>query len=195
MKYLGLDFDEIMVPLFQGNFKEELFKHSASGKVPVLKTGEFEVWDSLAICEFLNDTYPQAKLWPKDAHAKAIARSISCEMHSGFFTIRNDMSMNMRRVIEGFTPSKNCQIEIDRVKDIWIKCRAEFGAEGGFLFGHFTIADAMYAPIISRFTSYQIPMEGTVKDYAQTVLNLPMMKEWAAEAQLEEWVIEGAEYK
>ena len=194
MKHIGLDFEEIMVPLFQGNFKEELFKHSASGKVPVLKTGDFEIWDSLAICEFLNDTYPDAKLWPEGSQAKAMARAVSCEMHSGFFTIRNDISMNMRRDIQGFVPSDACQVEIDRVQEIWTTCRTEFGAEGPFLFGRFSIADAMFAPIVSRFTSYNIPMEGVVKDYAETVLDLPMMQEWTEAAKKEEWVIDRAEY-
>lgn len=194
MKYLELDFDEVVVPLFRDDFKDELLKHSASGKVPVLKVDGDEIWDSLAICEYFNDEFPQAKLWPEDRYAKAIARSISCEMHAGFFTIRNDMSMNMRRLIDGFTPSADCQVEIDRVLEIWTTCRERFGEDGPFLFGHFSIADIMYAPIVSRFTSYQISMKGVAQEYAQTVLALPMMQEWTGAALKEEWVIDLAEY-
>lgn len=194
MKHVGVEFDEIMVPLFQGDFKEEIFKYSASGKVPILKVGEDEIWDSLAICEYLNDQFPQANLWPEESYAKAIARAVSCEMHSGFFTIRNDMSMNMRRKIEGFVPSEACQIEIDRVKEIWTTCRNRFGKTGPFLFGHFTIADMMFAPIVNRFTTYQIVTDETVNAYMEAVLSMPSMKEWKEEALKEDWVIEEAEY-
>ncbi len=193
MKHLGLDFNEVVIPLFQGNFKEKILAHSHAGKVPILKGDGFDLWDSLSICEFLNDQYPEGKLWPTEAKAKAVARSISCEMHSGFFNIRNDMPMNMRRVIDGVTPSAACQTEIDRVVEIWTNCREEFGKEGPYLFGAFTIADAMYAPVVNRFVTYQVPVSGQAATYMKTMQDMPSMKEWKADAIKEDWVIEAVE--
>ncbi|WP_135079759.1 glutathione S-transferase family protein [Terasakiella sp. SH-1] len=193
LKHIGLDFDEIIVPLFEGDFKEELLKHSPSGKVPVLKTGDQEIWDSLAICEYLNEQNPEAHLWPKDSEARAIARSVSYEMHSGFFNIRNDMPMNIRRTIDGFEPSGLCQEEISRIIEIWTSCRQRFGQAGPFLFGSFSIADAMFAPVVARFRSYGIEVKGVAADYMQAVWTLSSMEEWATAAASEEWVIEAVE--
>jgi len=194
MKHLNLGFDEILIPLFRDGFKEKLLEYSASGKVPVLKDEGLEIWDSLAICEYLNEKHPEGNLWPKEIYAKAVARAVSCEMHSGFFTIRNDMSMDMRNIVEGFIPSPICQSEIDHVIKIWTSCRERFGGDGAFLFGSFSIADAMFAPIVSRFTTFQIPLKGVAQEYAQTILNMDAMKEWTEAAKKEEWVIVPADY-
>ncbi|GGF55710.1 glutathione S-transferase [Terasakiella brassicae] len=193
MKHLGLDFDEIIVPLLQGNFKEELFTHSPSGKVPVLKVDGQEIWDSLAICEYLNEEYPDANLWPIDKSARAHARSISYEMHSGFFNIRNDMPMNMRRARGNFHASPLCQAEIDRILAIWTDCRKNYGQNGPFLFGDFSIADAMFAPVVSRFDTYGVAVDGVVKDYMETILNMAHLKEWRDAGKVEEWIIDEAE--
>lgn len=193
MKHLGLDFDEIVVPLLQGNFKEELLTHSPSGKVPVLKVDGQEMWDSLAICEYLNEEYPDAKLWPVDKSARGHARSISYEMHSGFFNIRNDMPMNMRRARGNFQASPLCQAEIDRILAILADCRENYGQNGPFLFGDFSIADAMFAPVVSRFDTYGIAVGDVVKDYMETILNMAHLKEWREAGTLEEWVIAEAE--
>ncbi|SCA55456.1 Glutathione S-transferase domain protein [Candidatus Terasakiella magnetica] len=193
MKHLGLDFDEIVVPLFEGDFKEELLKHSPSGKVPVLKFKDQEIWDSLAICEYLNEENPDAGLWPVETEARAIARSVSYEMHSGFFNIRNDMPMNIRRTIDGFSPSSLCQEDINRIIEIWTSCRQRFGQSGPFLFGQFSIADAMFAPVVSRFNSYRIPIKGVAADYMHAILTLSSMEEWTESACGEEWVIEAVE--
>jgi len=193
MRHLDLEFEETIVPLLVDGFKEELLKHSASGKVPVLKVEGNEIWDSLAICEYLNDRYPAGQLWPMDEYAKAIARSVSYEMHSGFFNIRNDMPMNMRRIVDGFEPSSLCQQDIERVLEIWESCRERFGQNGPFLFGEFSIADAMFAPVVSRFNTYKIPMSGNVAAYVQTVLDMPLMQEWKKTAIGEAWVIDQVE--
>ena len=193
MKHLGLEFEEIIVPLLVDGFKEQLLSHSGSGKVPVLKIDGKEIWDSLAICEYLNEQHPEGKLWPDDDYAKAIARSVAYEMHSGFFNIRNDMPMNMRRTVDAFTPSSLCMSEIDRVVEIWTSCRDRFGEGGPFLFGEFSIADAMFAPVVSRFTTYKIPILGVTSDYMEAILNMDSMKEWAEAAKSEEWVIEQVE--
>jgi len=193
MRHLDLEFEETIVPLLVDGFKEELLKHSASGKVPVLKVEGNEIWDSLAICEYLNDRYPAGQLWPMDEYAKAIARSVSYEMHSGFFNIRNDMPMNMRRIVDGFEPSSLCQQDIERVLEIWESCRERFGQNGPFLFGEFSIADAMFAPVVSRFNTYKIPMSGNVAAYVQTVQDMPLMLEWKKTAIGEAWVIDQVE--
>ncbi len=193
MKHLGLDFEENVVPLFEGDFKEELLGHSPSGKVPVLKVDGEEIWDSLAICEYLNECYPDAGLWPQEEHTRAVARSCAYEMHSSFFSIRNDMPMNVRRKIDGFTPSSLCKQEIDRVAEIWTSCRQRFGQSGPFLCGKFGIIDAMFAPVVSRFHSYGIELEGIAADYMQAILTLSMMEEWTESARGEEWVIEAVE--
>lgn len=193
MKHLGLEFEETIVPLLEGDFKEELLSHSASGKVPVLKVDGKEIWDSLAICEYLNDQFPDGKLWPEDEYARAVARSVSYEMHSGFFNIRNDMPMNMRRIVDGVIPSSLCQSEIDRIVEIWTSCRTRFGTDGPFLFGSFSIADAMFAPVVSRFTTYKIPLTGEARDYVETILSMTALQEWAVAARQEEWVIEQVE--
>lgn len=193
MKHLGLEFEETVIPLMIDGFKEELLSHSGSGKVPVLKVEGKEIWDSLAICEYLNDRYSAGQLWPMDEYAKAVARSVSYEMHSSFFNIRNDMPMNMRKTVDGYTPSSLCQSEIDRVVEIWTSCRERFGQDGPFLFGQFTIADAMFAPLVSRFTTYKIPVMGEAADYMKVVLEMPMMQEWSNSAKGEGWVIEQVE--
>ncbi|WP_419797581.1 MAG: glutathione S-transferase family protein [Terasakiella sp.] len=193
MKHLGLDFEEIIVPLLQGNFKQELLRHSPSGKVPVLKVDGQEIWDSLAICEYLNEEFPDENLWPVDKSARAHARSISYEMHSGFFNIRNDMPMNMRRTRGNFQPSLICQAEIERILAIWADCRENYGQNGPFLFGVFSIADAMFAPVVSRFETYDIAVDDVVKDYMETILNMAHLKEWREAGTVEEWVISEAE--
>lgn len=193
LKHLGVSFDEVIVPLMQDNFKEELLKHSPSGKVPVLKVDGQEIWDSLAICEYLNESYPDAHLWPQDDTARAVARSVSYEMHSGFFEIRNGMPMNVRRTIDGFEPSSLCQVEIKRIEEIWTSCRERFGGNGDYLFGDFSIADAMFAPVVSRFKSYGIAVNPTCQMYMETILQMPTMQEWTEDAIGEEWVIDVAE--
>ncbi|NVK19374.1 MAG: glutathione S-transferase family protein [Methylocystaceae bacterium] len=193
MKHLGLEFDEVVIALFQGDFKDKIFAHSPAGKVPILKAGGVDVWDSLAICEFLADQYPDARLWPENQAEKALARSISYEMHSGFFTIRNEMPMNIRRKIDGFKISADCQGEIDRVKEIWTECLSKKTQEGPFLFGQFSIADAMYAPIVWRFNSYGVQLDGVLADYSHAMRSMDIMQDWVAAAKDEEWVIDIAE--
>jgi len=194
MKHLGLEFDEVVIPLMQDEFKEKILSYSPAGKVPILKAEGFDVWDSLAICEYFNDQHPDAKLWPVEISEKALARSVAYEMHSGFFTIRNDMSMNIRRKVEGFSPSAECQVEIERVKEIWKDCLNKKSGSGDFLFGEFTIADAMFAPVVWRFHGYGISLEGALADYSKAVRDMAIMQDWVEAAKAEEWVIEAAEF-
>ncbi|MDV7339486.1 glutathione S-transferase family protein [Terasakiella sp. A23] len=193
MKHLGLEFDEVVIPLMQDDFKAKILAHSPAGKVPILKADGFDVWDSLAICEYLNEEHGAGKLWPSDAGEKALARSVAYEMHSGFFTVRNDMPMNIRRIVDGFNPSADCQAEIDRIKEIWTDCLNMKTAEGPFLFGEFSIADAMFAPVIWRFNSYGIVLEGALADYSRAVREMEIMQDWVEAAKAEEWVMDAVE--
>jgi glutathione S-transferase len=185
MKQAGIGFEEIRLSLYQDGAKERLLQHSAAGKVPVLKDGGLTIWDSLAICEYLAETHPQKQLWPADRATRAHARSISAEMHSGFTNVRNQMPMNVRREIPGRVRTPEVASEIARVETIWNECRSRHGVHGPFLFGAFSIADAMYAPVVSRFRTYDVALQGTAAQYAATIHALPAMQEWIAAARAE----------
>jgi glutathione S-transferase len=189
MKIAGLPFSEQPIPWHGPGTKAEILLHSPSGKVPALKIEEngltATVWDSLAICETLAERHPEAALWPKNAAARAQARSIVAEMHSGFPDLRSALSMDIAR--RHATPPLNdaLQAQIARIVTIWEGTLARFGGDGGFLFGHFTIADAFYAPVVTRFETYGIHLPPTAQLYSQRILALPAMREWELAARAE----------
>ncbi len=175
MKVLGLTFDEIRISLYGPGSKARILAHSPAGRVPILKDGETLVWDSLAIIEYLAERYPQ--LWPRDRAERARARSISAEMHSGFAALREHMSMNVRKRYPGKGRTSEVDKDIARIGAIWAE------AKGPFLFGEFTAADAMYAPVVLRFRTYDV--EGPNRRYLQAMLALPAMREWIEAAERE----------
>jgi glutathione S-transferase len=177
MKVLGIPFREQRVPLYGAGSKEELLRHSPAGKVPVLVDGDLAVWDSLAILETLAERNPG--LWPADAAQRARARSISAEMHSGFANLRNHMSMNVRRRFPDKGRTPEVLAEIRRIVEIWSACR------GPFLFGAFCAADAMYAPVVLRFRTYEVELPPVCRAYADAVLALPALQEWMRDAERE----------
>lgn len=185
MKQAGIAFEEIRLSLYAEGAKQKLLEHSAAGKVPVLKDGDLTVWDSLAICEYLAERYPEKQLWPAQPAARARARSISAEMHSGFTNLRNQMPMNVRREIPGRARTPEVAADVARVETIWNECRSRHGADGPFLFGAFCIADAMYAPVASRFRTYGVALAGAGAQYAAAIHALPAMREWIAGAHAE----------
>jgi glutathione S-transferase len=185
MKQAGIAFDEIRLSLYETGARQNLLKYSATGKVPVLKDGDLTIWDSLAISEYLAEKYPAKNLWPSPAAARAHARSISAEMHSGFASLRSHMPMNVRREMPGRTRTPEVLAELARIESIWNECRARFGAPGPFLFGAFSIADAMYAPVVSRLRTYGATPGGAAGQYAATIHALPAMQEWIAAARTE----------
>ncbi len=193
MRQAKLDFDEVRIPLYGLGASEMLARWSPSGKVPALHDGERVVWDSLAICEYLAEQFPGKGLWPDDVTARAVARSVSAEMHSGFSDLRSAMPMNCRGSFPGKGLTEGSCRDITRVVAIWNDCRSRFGSNGGFLFGHFTIADAMYAPVVLRFATYGVPLEGAARAYADTILALPPMQEWLAAGRDEIEVIDAFE--
>ncbi len=183
LKACGIPFTEERIRLRQPDSKAEILRNSPSGKVPVLKTETGIVWDSLAILEYLAEQHPKCHLWPQDGEARAAARSISAEMHAGFATLRNDMSMDLLARLPSPPMSAALEAEIRRIVAIWHDARSRFGKDGPFLFGTFTNADAMYAPVATRFRTYGVDLarfgdDGTAADYAAALLAMPAMAEW-----------------
>jgi glutathione S-transferase len=177
----GIAFDEVCVPLYQQGSKVAIQAHAPAGrtpygKVPILRDGATTVWDSLAICEYAAERWPSIHGWPADITRRAHARAISAEMHAGFATLRSEMPMNCRRERAPVTQGAQLQGEIDRVTEIWTSCRK--AASGSFLFGAFGIADAMYAPVVLRFTIYQVSLPAVAQAYVDTMLALPSMQKW-----------------
>lgn len=194
LKRTTVDFDEVVIPLYQPGSRETILKYSPSGRLPALRHGDVVVWDSLAICEYLAESFPTFGLWPKDAAARAVARSVSAEMHSGFAALRQQFPMNIRSSFPGRGVTPEAQADINRVMSIWRDCRTRFGAGGDFLFGPFTIADAMFAPVVTRFRTYKIELEREADAYCETILALPAMQEWAAAAKNEPMIVEAFEF-
>jgi len=190
MKYFKIPFKEILIPLYEGDYRQKILKYSPAGKVPALVLGNVVVWDSLAICEFLAETFPRKNLWPKEGQARAVARSVCAEMHSGFIALRRNCPMDVRAIKSDFNVPTDAQKDTDRIISIWESCRRQFGKKGNFLFGNFTIVDAFYAPVVWRFNTYGIQLSGAAKIYFDEMLKLPEMKEWKSAAQKEPWVIE-----
>ncbi|MEE8515196.1 MAG: glutathione S-transferase family protein [Alphaproteobacteria bacterium] len=187
----GVDYDEIVIPLRQANTTENILRHSPSGKVPALRHGETVIWDSLAIAEYLAEHVPDAGLWPSGIEARAVARAVSAEMHAGFVALRRNMPMNIRAGAAKTAPELDDDVrsDVNRIEAIWRDCRQRFGGDGELLFGGFTIADAMYAPMASRFRTFGIALEDTGQAYLEAVLGHPLMVEWTNAARNETWII------
>ena len=185
MKQGGIEFKEVRLSLYAEGARQTILQHSPTGKVPVLKDKELNIWDSLAICEYLAEKYPDKCLWPAEVSARALARSISAEMHSGFADLRNQMPMNVRREISPRLPTPGVAADIARVQMIWSGCRKQFGHQGPFLFGAFCIADAMYAPVVSRLRTYGVRLSSPAAEYAAMIHALPAMQEWISAARAE----------
>ncbi|MDR3438558.1 glutathione S-transferase family protein [Telmatospirillum sp.] len=185
LKQSGLAFDEVLIELRQPDSKANILAHSPSGWVPVLKNGTLTVWDSLAICEYVAELACAVPLWPENKGARAIARSVSAEMHSGFPALRNHLSMDLTQRIALSSIPDDAKVDIARIQALWNDCRSRFGAGGPFLFGRWSIADAMYAPVVTRFDTYSVPLDPVSAAYSAAVLAMPAMQEWIAAAKLE----------
>src|SRR3546814_654686 len=166
----------------------------SSGKVPILWDGEAVVWDSLAIVEYLAEKAGRDTFWPTDDAARAMARSMAAEMHSSFTALRRKHSMNIRQVFEAKRPDDDVLGDLQRIMQIWAEARARFGGGGDFLFGDFGAADIMFAPVVTRIVTYQLPVPRFAPAYMHAVLEHPFMQDWIAAAQEEEWVIEQFEH-
>lgn len=189
----GLPFEEMVVPLYDAEWDKRREGNEfapSSGKVPILWDGDIVVWDSLAIIEYLDEASGGDKFWPKDKAARAMARSMAAEIHSSFAALRRACPMNIRQVHPPTPPSPEVMADISRLMEIWAQARARFGGEGDFLFGEFGAADIMYAPVITRFVSYSLPIARFAQSYGQAIISHPFMQEWIGGAQAEDWVIE-----
>lgn len=189
LKQTGSEFREIRIPLDTPTTQESLRQYSPSGRVPVLLDGSLVIWESLAICEYLAEQFPAAGLWPTDPLARAIARSVSHEMHSGFRALRQWMPMDCRATLPGQGREPGVQEDIERVTQLWKECRHQFGAGGDFLFGSITIADAMYAPVVSRFLTYGVELDPVCAAYREAIWQWPALQEWVAAAREEVEII------
>jgi glutathione S-transferase len=192
LKQAGIAFEEKVIPIYMDGSAEAIRVYSPAGKVPILKDGDLTVWDSLSIIEYVAEKHPT--LWPADAKARAIARSISAEMHSGFVPLRKLCTMNLRRHYPGFELTDEVKENVARIDTIFSETRANFGKGGLFLFGSWTGADAMYAPVVTRFKTYDIKLSDVAQAYCEAVLALPAMKDWYAAAEAEPWTLPQYEY-
>ena len=189
----GAAYEEVVIPLRRANSKARILEHSPSGLVPALRVerdgGTFVVTDSLAITEYLAERFPDAGLWPQDAEARALARSVAAKMHAGFAALRGQMPMDLRRNAPGAGRSPEVEADIDRICAIWRACRNGYGASGDFLFGGFTAADAAFAPVVLRFRTYEVALDPLCAAYRDAVLAWPPLVAWIAAAETEPWTI------
>ncbi|TLY48388.1 MAG: glutathione S-transferase family protein [Gammaproteobacteria bacterium] len=185
LKQFGVAFDEIKLPLDTPEFYARLQQYSPAGRVPVLVDGALSVWDSLAICEYVNEQYLEGRGLPADRVSRARARAISAEMHAGFCALRDALPVNCCKRAPTPALDADVQRDIARIRAIWCEARTQHAQQGAFLFGEFSIADAMYAPVAVRFTSYAIELGELERRYVEALLALPALQEWFAEAATE----------
>jgi glutathione S-transferase len=188
----GIPFTEVRVLLDKPETAAEIARFSAAGRVPVLLAGQMTIWDSLAICEYLAEQFPESHLWPQDVAARALARSIVAEMHSGFPDLRSAMSMNIKARLPGRGRTNGAQADIGRICEIWEECLSRFGHHR-FLFGDFSIADAFYAPVVMRFNTYGVALAPALQAYCDRMLAHPAVARWVDEAMKETEVAAGHE--
>jgi glutathione S-transferase len=192
MKQLGVAFDEITIPLDLPDTKERVLKHSPAGKVPILIDGDVTVWESVAIMEYVGEAFG-APVWPEDRKARAMARSVAAEMHAGFSGLRNACPMNLGRKYASRDRGEAVARDVARFSEIVRQARERFGMGGPFLFGAFSAADAMYAPLVTRLDTYSFALDEPTRAYVDTILSLPAFQEWRAAALKESWIVDADE--
>lgn len=185
LRQAGATFAEEMIALRQPDTRTRILAFSAAGRVPVLIDGDVTVWESLAICEYVAELFPQAGLWPDERQARAICRSVATEMHAGFAPLRQALPMDYRATLA--LPALDAAVadDIARIQAVWRMARERFGAGGPFLFGRFSVADAMYAPVVTRFNTYGVALDEVARAYCTAILALPAMREWLDAARTE----------
>jgi len=193
LRATGLPFRETRLNLDEET-RARIGEHSPSRLLPLLAHGELRVWDSLAIAEYLAELCPEKPLWPRDRHARALARAASAEMHSGFLPLRTAMSMNIRKHYPRFPRAADVERNVARIKALWTELRARFGQGGDYLCGEFGIVDAMFAPVVMRFRTYDVKLEGACEAYAQALVQHPAVVGWLEEAQRDTFVNPSYEY-
>ena len=187
MKHMGLEFQEVLIPLDTAETRDQIDRYTPSGRVPVLRQGTLCVWDSLAICEYVAEL--SGKGWPQAREARAVARAVCAEMHSGFSTLRSLWPMNARVRNRRTAITAALEADIERIDEIWNDCRGRFGGGGPWLFGEYGVADAMYAPVVLRFNTYAARISQTARWYMASVLEDAPLQEWLKAAKQEPWTI------
>jgi glutathione S-transferase len=190
LRHFGIPFNEITIPMAEAATRENMLAYSPTGKCPSLQDGEIRIWDSLAIIEYIAETFPNIVIWPKDRAARAQARALSAEMHSGFAHLRGYFPMNMRRAVKRREPTPEALEDVLRIEAAFAVARAKFGHAGSFLFGDFCAADAMFAPIVNRLHIYDVPVTAPTRAYMEAMMALPSYADWRAGAEAEAWRIE-----
>ncbi|CDF85834.1 glutathione S-transferase family protein [Pseudomonas sp. QL9] len=185
MQLSGAEFDEVLIPLGGADTARRIREHSPTGKVPLLKCEDGPIWDSLAISEYIAECYPEAYLWPRGEAARALARSVCAEMHSGFVALRSNMPMDLQRHQPLAKVPAEVEADIARIVELWTLCRQRFGQDGPFLFGHASIADAFYAPVATRFRSYAVELPPLAKAYVDTIYQWAAFQPWLKAALAE----------
>jgi len=190
LKYFKIEFEEELIPFHDMEaFHQSIAEYSGARRVPVLLHKDRVIWDSLSILEYLAEIFPQFNLWPEDQGARAHARSISAEMHSGFTAVRAALPMNLHRPVETYPLADDVLADIARITEVWREARNTYGSSGPFLYGAFSNADAMFAPVVSRFHTYGVPVETGIRDYMDSILATEAFKEWQVEGLKETWFV------
>ena len=185
----GIEFETKLIRFGEPEFGKKVRRISTAGLVPILVHGDITIWDTLAILEYAAETWPKMNLWPKNKKARALARSASAEMHSGFSNLRNACPMNLRRPKKSIPVSAAVLKDVARLESLWAQCRKDFGKGGPFLFGKFTSADAMYAPVVSRLETFDFKVKADTRKYMDAVLNSTAFKQWQQLALKEKWIV------
>ena len=189
LAHFKIPFEEIVIPLDLPETRAAILKHSPTGKVPALIDGAITIWESLAIMEYVAEKYPEKAIWPKAKAARAHARAISSEMHAGFQALRQQCPMNFRRSVRRIDFTPETLADIARIEAAWAQARERFGKAGPFLFGRFSAADAMFAPVVNRLHVYDAPVKKATRDYMNAMSSLPAWKAWTKDAEAEAWQI------
>jgi glutathione S-transferase len=193
LKHFYIPFSEVLIPFGASfddpNWKAAIADYTPAGKVPALLDGQIKVWETLAMIEYIAELHPELAIWPKDAAARAMARAISSEMHAGFGALRNSCPMNLGKKHESKERGEGVASDVTRVCELWKTARTQFGAGGDYLFGEFSAADAMFAPLATRLVTYSIPVDNQSQAYVDAIYALPAFKEWQKSALNERWIV------
>ena len=190
LRQFEIDFDETVIPLYEATSCLEIQQHSPTGKVPALVASDVVVWDSLAIIEYVADCFPNKGIWPSEPAARAMARALSAEMHAGFADLRRTCPTNFRRKPKPLALNDEARRDVDRIEAAWAAARRQWGQSGPFLFGGFSGADAMFAPVVNRLHAYAVEVTPETRTYMDAIMALPEWQAWIAGAEAEPWTIE-----
>jgi glutathione S-transferase len=190
LRHFDIAFEEITIPMARDETRAQMLRYAPTGKCPSLHDGDIAIWDSLAIIEYIAESFPSVAVWPKDRAARAVARSLAAEMHSGFTGLRSHFPTVFRREIRKRELTPEADADLLRIEAAWADARKRFGTGGDFLFGDFSAADAMFAPVVERLRAYDAPVSPAARLYMDAMMALPAWREWAAGAGAEPWHIE-----